>query len=78
MHNQLSLIISNYRMISLKLGRFAGSDYQHLFINFVQASGVLGGTGGRSSRLSTYSDTFVPLMLRYGGSRDAISHRIME
>jgi hypothetical protein len=78
MNNQASLIISSYLMISLKLGRLLGSDSQHLFISFVQASGVLAGTGGLSSRLSTSYDTLVPLMFLYGGSLEAISHRIIE
>ena len=75
---QANFIIYSSRMISLNPGRLAGSLSQHFFISFVKPSGHLGGIVGLSSRFSTYSDTLAPLMLRYGGSREAISHRIIE
>lgn len=65
-------------MISLNEGLFDGSLSQHLFISFAYASGHFGGIVGLNSLLSTYSDTFVPWMFRYGGSLDAISHIIIE
>ena len=65
-------------MTSLKLGRFEGSLSQQRRISLAKASGHLGGTAGLSSRLSTSSETLVPLMLRYGGSLDAIYQSMME
>ena len=75
---QANFIIYSSRMIYLNPGRLEGSLYQHFFINLVKPYGHLGGIVGLSSRLSTSSDTFAPLMLRYGGSRDAISHKMIE
>jgi hypothetical protein len=62
-----NFITYNYLITSLKSGRRAGSLSQHFFINFTQLYGIFFGIGGRSSLLSTSSETLLPEIFLYGG-----------